>query len=289
MADTLVIIVTWNGMRWLPRCMESVLASTDAADIFIVDNGSTDGTVKWIWDNTSESVKLHVSAGNDGFGAANNVAMRYAIDKGYSYVYLLNQDAYLGPDTISRLKKAFESPEGHGFGVLSPVQTDASGTRWDAAFKRHCEKALTHSSSRITEVGFVMAAHWMIRCDALKDVGGFSPAFQQYGEDDNWLHRLLFHGYRCGVVREASAIHDRASRQLDKEQKMNLKCISTVVKISDPTAHLAWRILREPLELLAMGIIHLSWTPISFIPKLIRSYPRLIRLRKESKQKGAFL
>lgn len=289
MADVLVIIVTWNGMKWLEKCIKSVNASTVPADIFIIDNGSTDGTVKWIWDNTSESVKLHVAEKNLGFGAANNIGLAYAAEKGYRYVYLLNQDAYLEPDTIDLLIKAFESPWGKGYGILSPIQNDSSGKRQDANFQRHCEKALIKDSAPIAKVNFVMAAHWMINLEALRAVGGFSPSFTQYGEDDNYIHRLEFHGLRCGVVRKARAIHDRESRELTKESRMRMKCIATVVKVSDPRAPVVWRLLREPIELLGMSVIHFSMIPLAYIPKLIGRYPELIRNRRASKKKGAFL
>ena len=50
MADILVVIVTWNGMEWISRCIDSVVGSDMRADIFVVDNGSTDGTVEWLLD-----------------------------------------------------------------------------------------------------------------------------------------------------------------------------------------------------------------------------------------------
>ena len=289
MAEVLVIIVTWNGMKWLERCIRSVESSTVPADIFIVDNGSTDGTVKWIWDNTSENVQLHVADRNLGFGAANNIGLRHAIEKGYPYVYLLNQDAYLQPHTLETMLNAFKSPWGKGFGILSPVQTDASGIGMDTNFRRHCDKYMKKSSASVIEVPFVMAAHWMISREALEKTGGFSPSFTQYGEDDNYIHRLHFHGLRAGIVRLAKAVHDRQSREITKEKRMKLKCVSTVVKVSDPNHFLVWRLLREPLELMGMSVIRFSAAPLKFLPGLIGRYPELISNRKESKRTGAFL
>lgn len=289
MADVLVIIVTWNGMKWLERCLQSVYESSVPADLFIIDNCSTDGTVKWIWENTSENVKLHVAERNLGFGAANNIGLQHAIEKGYRYVYLLNQDAYLEHDTLDLLIKAFESPACSRFGILSPVQYDSSGKREDANFQRHCDKALQKSGSPVVEVGFVMAAHWMIRMDALKAAGGFSPSFTHYGEDDNYIHRMRYHGYICGVVRRAGAIHDRESREITKELRMQLKCVSTLVKISDPGASVVLRLIREPLELIGMSVVNMSTVPLAYMPALIRRYPELVRNRRASKKQGAFL
>ena len=43
-----VIIVTYNAMKWIDTCIRSVLLSSFHADIFIVDNGSKDGTIRHI-------------------------------------------------------------------------------------------------------------------------------------------------------------------------------------------------------------------------------------------------
>ena len=48
MEKILVIIVTYNGMEWMERCLDSVFNSTLPADVFIVDNGSNDGTQEYI-------------------------------------------------------------------------------------------------------------------------------------------------------------------------------------------------------------------------------------------------
>ena len=149
-SEILVIIVTFNGMAWLERCIESILRQGEPCDIFVVDNGSTDGTVEWLRKHS-----IHVIAGesNIGFGAANNLGLRHALEQGYSYVYLLNQDAWLENDTLERLVHAFEQP---GYGILSPVQNDATGRKMDARFARRCKKYLrAHKGEEVVEVPFI--------------------------------------------------------------------------------------------------------------------------------------
>jgi len=124
---------------------------------------------------------------------------------------------------------------------------------------------------------------------AIETVGGFSPAFKQYGEDDNWIDRLHYHGLHCGVVPAASAVHDRADRHLSREKKMQLKCISTIVKVSNPARPWVWGRLREILELVGMGIKNCSPVPFRFIPILRARFPELKAYRDKSCRKGAFL
>lgn len=291
-SEILVIVVTFNGMQWMERCVESVRES--GADLLVIDNGSSDGTPEWL---RSEGVEVISREDNPGFGAANNIGIRLSLERGYSYVYLLNQDAWLCEGCLENMLKTFNSGDAVGYGVLSPLQFDASMKKLDKNFDRKCGGSLKDAGwsrrrgggEAVVEVPFVMAAHWMVSLFALKTVGGFSPAFRQYGEDDNWIHRLHFHGLKCGVVTGASAVHDRSTRKPTKARKMHLKCIAAVVKVSNPSCKLIGRLLLEPLELLGMGCLHFSTIPWRFIPTLIKRYPELVRLRRESRKAGAFL
>lgn len=281
MAKVLAIIVTYNGMRWVERCLGSVRAA--GLDAIVIDNGSTDGTAEYIAEHFPE-MQLVQPGSNLGFGAANNIGLRKALDGKYDFAYLLNQDAWLEADTIDKLLAA-ASPE---YGILSPTQNNANG-KIDRRFGKKCKKAVGDFIDGVVEVRFVMAAHWLVSREAIEAVGGFSPAFKHYGEDDNWIHRARYFGYKVGVVPAAKAVHDRAERILSKEAKMKLKCIVTVAKLSNPCNCLAFRYIAEPCELLCMAVKNASLYPLKFIPALLGRYGELTRLRAESKRRGAFL
>lgn len=111
---TVIIIVTYNGMPWLEKC----LTSCQDYSVIVVDNCSTDGTVKFINTHFSKVKVLELSV-NLGFGKANNLGIRKALEEEADSVFLLNQDAYLDNDTISVLKEA--SKTNSKYGVLSPI------------------------------------------------------------------------------------------------------------------------------------------------------------------------
>lgn len=283
MKRILTIVVTYNGIGWVDRCLGSV-----EGDVFVVDNGSHDGTPEYIKTHYP-SVILHCTGENYGFGKANNIGFAYALAQGYDYVYLLNQDAWVFPDTFPALVAAMEAnPE---YGVLSPVQVTASLERPDPRFAVKCLKKPVddYESGKIYDVPFVMAAHWMISRRCLETVGGFSPAFRHYGEDDNYLHRALFHGFKVGFLAGTCAVHDRELRPMSKKASMRLKCVASVVKVSNPQNCLCWRLFIQPFELLAISILRLSADVLRFIPGFVASYPRLVRLRRRSMSSGAFL
>ena len=279
----LTVIVSYNALRWDLRCLECLRSSSVTTDVLVVDNASTDGSPEAIRERFPEA-RLIQSRENLGFGAANNLGLRIAVEEGYDFVYLLNQDAWIEPDTLRLLLSCAEGE----FDLLSPVQRSRNG-ELDPNFRRKCARAIRGRNKGCAEVDFVMAAHWLLSRKAILTTGGFSPAFRQYGEDDNYVDRLHFHGLRAAVVCEASAIHDRAERRLTKEQKMRLKCVSVPVQISDPGKCLAAAVALQPLRLLAMAVKNASCVPLRYLGEMKKALPGLVELRKESEKKGAFL
>ena len=177
------------------------------------------------------------------------------------------------------------------YGILSPLQMTASMTAPDPRFAAKCldRPVGTYLKGRIYDVPFVMAAHWLISRRCVETVGGFSPAFRHYGEDDNYIHRAVYHGFKVGFCGGVHAVHDRDMRPCTRTSVMRLKCVASVVKVSNPLNCPAVRAVLQPLELLAISVIRLSTDVLLYIPAFVRSLPKLLRLRKESMGRGAFL
>jgi len=213
----LVIIVSYNFERWLDYCLTSIRRSLLHPDVLVVDNASKDETVSRIERDYPE-VRLIKNAKNIGFGRANNIGMKLACENGYNAVYLLNQDAWIFPNTLSILSE--QSKAHPSFGVLSPVHWDGTGKRLDKGFADYAKvksetelMALVQYGSDIVKLPFVNAAHWYIPVRVLKKVGGFSPLFHLYGEDVDLVNRIKHFGYRIGYCPKAFAVHDRADRK----------------------------------------------------------------------------
>ena len=77
-AKVLVIVVTYNGFYWIKRCLDSLKESILQVDCITIDNGSTDGTQRFILENYS-FVKFIQNKENNGFGSANNIGLEYAL------------------------------------------------------------------------------------------------------------------------------------------------------------------------------------------------------------------
>ena len=76
-----VIVVTYNGLQWYDRCFSSLRQSNVPVSTVVVDNASNDGTVAYIKEHFPE-IHLIESDKNLGFGGANNIGIRYALDQG---------------------------------------------------------------------------------------------------------------------------------------------------------------------------------------------------------------
>lgn len=217
-----VIIVTYNGKQWYDRCFGSLRRSEIPIQVVVVDNASDDDTVEYIRINFPE-VNLITSDINLGFGQGNNKGIRYALENGVDYVFLLNQDAWIEPDTISKLIAVHkEYPQ---YGILSPMHLNADKTDIEKGLINYMADLKITDPSWINDLYFgrskdvydtnyVNAAAWLLPRKTLETVGGFDPIFFHYGEDDNYMHRVLFHGLKIGICPNVRVVHDT-------EQRMN--------------------------------------------------------------------
>jgi GT2 family glycosyltransferase len=225
---TYIVIVTFNGMAWLDKC----LLSCKGYPVIIIDNASTDATVPHILKNYP-NIELIQQAKNLGFGAANNIGIKHALNQGAAYVFLLNQDAYLQPDTIKKLVNTHQ--EHKEYGVLSPIHLNGDGAKLDKLFSYRLKQnndlmsdlLCSNKLKKIYDISFVNAAAWLLPKQVLETVGGFDPLFFHYGEDDNYCQRVLYHGFKIGVHPNAFVYHDREQRaaavQLNFEEELEYK------------------------------------------------------------------
>lgn len=289
-----MIIVTYNAMEWAERCLSSVRNSTIPVDVYVVDNGSTDGTQNFILTHYSE-VHFFQSKVNLGFGKANNLGLQYALNNDYDYVYLLNQDAWVEADTIEKLVGC--NTKYREYGILSPIQLQANKQRFDNNFAQivcafHSNKDILSdfyfgTNKQVYPVLFVMAAHWLISKECLKKVGGFSPTFSHYGEDDNYIDRAIFHGYKVGIVPEARAVHDREDRQYSKEKQIYFAYTHNLVFCSKLTGTAIKKMVYITKNTVVLSLRNRSLLPFIYWVKIVFLWKKIMYNLKVSKSPNA--
>lgn len=212
--------------------LENVLSSTLPSAInqlYIIDNSSTDKLKKIIEEKKSTKIEYIYGQGNIGFGAANNIGIRRAIEQGSKYHIVLNPDISFNPEIIEILKTYMdEHPE---IGQILPRVEYPDGqlqylckllpTPMDIFARRFLPKSLIKKINERFEMRFtgydkiwncpILSGCFMfLDVQTLKEVGMFDDRFFMYFEDFDLMRRI--HEVKQNVYYpKVKIIHNHAS------------------------------------------------------------------------------
>jgi GT2 family glycosyltransferase len=214
-----IVIVNWNGLRFLDPCLEAVAAQTlPAQRVFVVDNGSADGSVEHLrtrW----PAVEVLALGQNLGVAAGNNAGIRRAVEAGADQVLLLNNDATMEPDVLARLHAAL-AEGGASVWAATPkiVYRSEPGRIWSAGGEMLWWKGLTKDRGtdqldrgqfdRREIVTYANTCCLLVRATAFARAGLMDEAYFMYFDDSDFCGRLLRAGGRIVYVPEALVRHD---------------------------------------------------------------------------------
>lgn len=212
-----LIILNYNSGEWLSRCLTSVFKSDyPNYEVVVVDNASTDGSFEAAKNGFSRAhfIKSHT---NLGFSAGNNLGIRLALEKMADYVFLLNPDALVDPETVSILVAAAE--ENKTAGIFSPlVFQGATQNIWFAGGIIHwLRMRATHLFKRKTfhqpyPTEYISGCAMLIRDKVFQRIGLLSEDFFLYYEDADFSLRATRAGFTLLVVPSASVHHFEKSQ-----------------------------------------------------------------------------
>jgi GT2 family glycosyltransferase len=293
-----VVIVTYNGEKWIKKCLDSLNASALSVGITVVDNVSTDGTLAIV--KSYPNVHLIQQTENLGFGRANNIGISRALKNGADYVFLLNQDAYIDSQAIDILVKyASQNP---AWGICSPIHLDESGLSFEYHFARFITNSPSfrkliadfyfHTLEPAYELPAVNAAAWLISATCLEAVGGFDPIFFMYGEDGDLYRRTLHHGFKGGIIPAARIYHCHEEQTGQPRFRANREKGKMIVALlHDPRTPIlsvlgwGWNILVRVLAIL-VGNPRYSLRTLFAAISLLPLIPTLLQHRKINAQRG---
>lgn len=205
-------------MKWAERCFSSLRTSSVPVKCIVIDNGSTDGTQEYIKKYFPE-VDFTQSPQNLGFGKANNAGIEKAYKEGADFFYLMNQDAWIYPDSFQKLLDVYNAyPNKNQLGILSPIHMDGSEKKLDIFFERYLARntpdnrifsdSFNNSLKDYYEIDFVNAAHWLLPKATIEEIGGFNPYFFHYSEDYEYVQRISFFRKKIIVCPPSRVVHD---------------------------------------------------------------------------------
>src|SRR5881398_1907380 len=219
MPDLSVVVVTYNALPWLERCLESVRGY----ETIVVDHGSTDGTLDLVRERFPEATLVEQE--NKGLGAGSNAGMRLATG---DYFLLLNSDAWAIGDAVDRLAAfADEHPRAAVVGpkLLNPdgsLQRTVRGfpTLWRLATEYFFLRKLAPRSQllnafygsgfdhdEVREAEFLLGACLLVRRQAADTVGLFDEDFFMFSEETDWCYRFRQAGWKVLFFPGAEFVH----------------------------------------------------------------------------------
>ncbi|MBN1102790.1 MAG: glycosyltransferase family 2 protein [Deltaproteobacteria bacterium] len=209
-----VIILNWNGKRYLSACLDSLRAQTlRDVEVIVVDNGSVDGSVEFIETHYGDRVHLIALPQNRGFAGGNNVGIGQARGR---YVALLNNDIEAHPEWLANLVSCMEHGPQIGM-VGSKVLNFCRRDEIDNTGHLMYPDGLNRGRGRLErdtgqydgqrEILFPSGCAALYRRKMLEEIGGFDETFFAYGDDaDIGLHGRLL-GYDAVFCPEAVVYH----------------------------------------------------------------------------------
>jgi len=227
MPELSVIVVNWNGADVLPDCLRSTIDETrdTSVEIIVVDNGSSDGSDAAA-EAVGDPVRVIRNEENLGFTRANNIGIRQSRGR---YIALVNSDVIVLPDCFRILMEYMDAhPE---VGLVSPLILNQDGS-----VQRSCYPHRTYRGEFLSALGLngfierlvraeggnavgrpdadgaasaqvMIGCFWLVRRDALDEVGLLDEGLFFYGDDFDWCGRFAKSGWQVKQQQRARAVH----------------------------------------------------------------------------------
>lgn len=214
-----IVILNWNGEVLLERYLPSVVQYSDGAEVFVIDNASTDGSVDFI-KNNHPGVKIIQNSENGGFAKGYNEGLR-SID---ADIYcLLNSDVEVTPDWLEPIRKLFVSrPD---IAILQPKILDllrkdyfeyagAGGGFIDRLGYPFCRGRIFQSLEKdhgqyddTLEIFWATGACMFIKKDVYWSLEGFDESYFAHQEEVDLCWRAKNEGHKVYYVGQSKVYH----------------------------------------------------------------------------------
>jgi GT2 family glycosyltransferase len=234
--DISCVILTWNSEKFISKCLESLLQDLAenqfSHEIFIVDNGSRDGTVRIIesfMERYIQSIFPIYLDRNMGTTISRNLVLKRARGE---FIIIMDSDVEVTKGTIKQLLKTFQ--EHPSVGIVAPKLLYPTGHVQKSVdyfptllnkLKRYFFLKMIEKSGEkeqlegLTEVDYAISAMWILKKDVLNKVGFLDEAIFYAPEDVDYCLRTWLSGYKVVYDPECFAIHN--TQEISRGFKVN--------------------------------------------------------------------
>lgn len=172
-----VVVIDYKAPDMTRRCIRSL---PKGVNVILIDNSET----------------------NRGFAAGCNAGIKQALDAGADYVWLLNNDAIVQPDTLDRLLAKVKN----GVGAVGSIMLNSDGTIqvWGGGRVGLGRSVVAKLPGRLT---WLSACSLLLTRETLERTGGFDEGFFMYWEDVDLSYRIRDAGLHLTVADDAFVTH----------------------------------------------------------------------------------
>ncbi|WP_018477431.1 glycosyltransferase family 2 protein [Pontibacter roseus] len=205
---TAIVILNWNGLRYLQEFLPSVVANSGDCEVVVADNASSDGSIPFLQAHFPQ-VRIIQNSDNFGFCEGYNLALRQIDAK---YYVLLNSDVAVPPGWTEPIIQLMEAEE--DIAVCQPKinaqqhpeffeYAGAAGGLLDALGYPYCRGRLFETLEEdngqyndVSEVFWATGACMFVRAEVYHKLSGLEPAFFAHMEEIDFCWRAKNAGYR---------------------------------------------------------------------------------------------
>jgi GT2 family glycosyltransferase len=202
-----IVIINWNSFELTKDTLLSLQKSTNQNfDCIVVDNGSVDNSATLL-EHAFPKIILIRAGENKGFTGGNNIGMQFALDKGYEFIMMLNNDVEVDPNFLEPLLQNLNSNQ--NVGAVQPLiyfHHDKNliwnaGTTFNpflgiCATPNYNQRDNEHTQTQISKkIDWITGCAFMIRASVLKQIGLLKEGFFIYYEDVDLSFRIKSAGF----------------------------------------------------------------------------------------------
>lgn len=227
-----VIVVNWNTPKLVLECLAALRRSDGIIwHLYLVDNASSDDSAE-VFRLLGADVTFVQSPENGGWTGGNNLGIRRALQDGHNYMFLLNSDAQVFPDTLSRL---LEQAQTLPTAILGPIQLSE-----DQQFYNFAEVGIiaatglpeypnmialdSPSATAIKELqptAYVRGSGMLVSRAQIEQLGLFDDRYYLNYDDTDFCARARAAGMPVLMVKAARLIHATSGSIGGQESPLN--------------------------------------------------------------------
>jgi GT2 family glycosyltransferase len=211
------VVLNYNGLEVTRQAVASLRAMTYGdCELVVLDNGSTDGSFEALAREFPGLRQERIEV-NRGASAGYSHGMRWAMERGFDYVLLLNNDIEVEPSLLAELVAVAESAA--DLGCVGPKCYFHAERRrlWSAGGLLRYRESVTHERGhgeidhgqfdRDEEVPYVNGCAILVRRSAIAAAGLWDPIFHICVDDADFCTRVKLAGLRCAYAHRAVLYH----------------------------------------------------------------------------------